>query len=243
MLNVALIPARNGSKRLPGKNIKELKGRPLIAYTICSALSSGVFSDVIVSTNCPNIAEIAVRWGARVPLLRPEKFARDNSPDIEWVNHSVTHMLNQPLHDIGYFAILRPTNPLRSSSTIINAMETIQNTLWADSLRAMELCSQHPGKMWTLDHKSEATAFLPQDKHTVPTHSQPTQSLPAVWSQNASLEIVKSTSLLSTGLISGSRVLGFEMPSYEGFDINTETDWDYLNFLLWRNPELLREVS
>ena len=90
---IALIPARSGSKRLPGKNIKNLNGVPLIAYSIKSALNSKLFTEVIVSTDSQEIAEIAVHWGASVPVLRPPEYASDTSPDIEWVSHSIENMV------------------------------------------------------------------------------------------------------------------------------------------------------
>ena len=79
---IALIPARSGSKRLPGKNIKLLNGVPLIAYTIKSALDSNLFTEIIVSTDSQEIADIAIQWGASVPALRPPEYASDTSPDI-----------------------------------------------------------------------------------------------------------------------------------------------------------------
>jgi len=82
---VALIPARQGSKRVPGKNIRPLQGHPTIAYTIAQAIESGVFDAVIVSTDSDETAAIARHYGAEVPFLRPAQFASDTSPDIEWI--------------------------------------------------------------------------------------------------------------------------------------------------------------
>ena len=89
---VALIPARSGSKRVPGKNVRKLAGHPLIAYTITVACQSDVFDDVIVSTNSERIADIARRYGADVPLLRPDEFSGDLSPDIEWVFNTLNRL-------------------------------------------------------------------------------------------------------------------------------------------------------
>lgn len=86
---VALIPARAGSKRVPDKNIRPLAGHPLIAYTIAAALESKIFSDVIVSTDSENYADIAKYYGAEVPFLRPEGLAGDQSPDIEWLAYTL----------------------------------------------------------------------------------------------------------------------------------------------------------
>ena len=89
-MNIALIPARQGSKRIKGKNVRELEGHPLMAYTIASALESQVFHKVVVSTDSAAYGNIAQRYGADV-IIRPEEFATDTSPDIEWVRHCLLY--------------------------------------------------------------------------------------------------------------------------------------------------------
>src|SRR5260370_20687150 len=89
---VALIPARAGSKRLPGKNIRRLAGHPLMAYTIGAALASGIFTDVIVSTDSDGYAQVARHYGASVPFRRPAELAGDLSPDIDWGEHPLDQM-------------------------------------------------------------------------------------------------------------------------------------------------------
>ena len=86
---VALIPARQGSKRVPGKNVRALGGHPVLAYTIAPAVESGIFESVIVSTDSEEIAALARHYGAEVPFLRPAAFAGDTSPDIEWVEYTL----------------------------------------------------------------------------------------------------------------------------------------------------------
>ena len=90
---VALIPARSGSKRVPKKNIRVLGAHPLIAYSICAAKDAGIFDDVIVSTDSEEIAELARHYGASVPFLRAPEIAGDLSPDIEWVEDTLTCLL------------------------------------------------------------------------------------------------------------------------------------------------------
>ena len=109
---VALIPARAGSERVPGKNVRPLAGHPLLAYSIAAAHESAIFDAVVVSTDSEQIAEIALRYGAAAPELRPPEIATATSPDIEWVLHA--------MRDRGEdaFAILRPTSPFRTAGTI-----------------------------------------------------------------------------------------------------------------------------
>ena len=109
--NVALIPARSGSKRVINKNISPLEGHPLIAYTIISALESNVFDDVIVSTDSNEIKEVSEYYGASVPFIRPEEYSQDKSPDIQWVKHSLNYL--KKIKNYNVFSILRPTSPFR----------------------------------------------------------------------------------------------------------------------------------
>ena len=241
-VSIALIPARAGSKRLPLKNIKPLNGIPIIAYSIIAAKKTGLFSEIIVSTDSEEIAEIAEKWGAKVPSLRPEEFATDESSDIEWVRHAISKLISFPPESVDKVSILRPTSPLRSSESIVNAMRILNACPWADSIRAMEVTSKHPGKMWILDDQNRATAFLNQSDESLPTYNTPTQSLQKLWVQNASLEIAKISAIIETQTISGHNVMGLELPNFEGLDINTTTDWEFLEYLSVKYPEILPKI-
>ena len=169
---IALIPARSGSKRVPGKNIRPLFGHPLMAYSIISAIDSGIFSDIVVSTDSQFYAEIAHYYGANVPFTRPQEYAEDFSPDIEWVLYTLKRLKDQgKVYDC--FSILRPTSPFRLPQTIQRAWKTFLAEDGINSLRAIEKCSQHPGKMWVIRGKRmlPLLPFGPEDK---PWHSSAT---------------------------------------------------------------------
>lgn len=220
---VGLIPARAGSKRVPNKNVLRLHGHPLLAYTISAALDSGVFEKVIVSTDSDEYAQIALHYGAEVPFLRPNSLAQDSSADIGWVAHALENLAL-----IGYefeiFSILRPTSPFRNASTIRRAYEEFSSRTDIDSIRAVELCSQHPGKMWRIkgDHLVPLLSVQPDG---LDWFSSPTQSLPEVWVQNASLEMAFSRCVLESESISGNRIAPFKTVFPEGIDINSEFDF------------------
>jgi CMP-N,N'-diacetyllegionaminic acid synthase len=220
---VGLIPARAGSQRVPNKNVLQLQGHPLLAYTISAALDSGVFEKVIVSTDSDVYAQIALHYGAEVPFLRPNSLAQDSSADIGWVAHSLENLAL-----IGFefeiFSILRPTSPFRNASTIRRAYEEFSSRTDIDSIRAVELCSQHPGKMWRIkgDHLIPLLSVQPDG---LDWFSSPTQSLPEVWVQNASLEIAFSRCVLESESISGNRIAPFRTVFPEGIDINSEFDF------------------
>lgn len=227
---VAFIPARAGSRRIPGKNIRLLSGHPLLSYTVSAALSAGVFKDVILSTDDETTAEVGRYYGAEVPFLRPAAISGDLAPDIEWLSYTFTKLASQGRH-YQSFALLRPTSPLRQPSTIRRAFRELAADCEADSLRAVEPCRQHPGKMWT--RVGERLTPLLDDRGILPPwHSTPYQALPEVWAQNASLEMARYSAYERTGTISGSSIRGFVCEGYEGYDLNDLSDWWVLERLL-----------
>lgn len=220
---VGLIPARSGSKRVPDKNVRLLAGHPLIAYSIGAARDSEVFADVIVSTDSERYAEIARSYGAEVPFLRPSDIAGEFSPDIEWVRHILAE-LAQRGREYDAFSILRPTSPFRLATTIRRAWEEFSREDGVDSLRAVEKCSQHPGKMWVVRGR-RMTPLLPLGPAEQPWHSSQYPTLPEVWVQNASLEIAWARVVEDTGTIAGHVQMPFVTEGYEGFDVNSPYDW------------------
>jgi len=236
---VALIPARAGSKRVPGKNIRRLVEHPLIAYTIAAALESGVFDEVVVSTDSDDYAAIARHYGAEVPFLRPSVFAGSLSPDIEWVEHALTS-LEELGHNYGAFSILRPTSPFRQASTIKRAWQEFSEESGADSLRAVELCRQHPGKMWVVQ-QNRMTPLLSSAPNEQPWHSSQYQALPEVYVQNASLEMAWTRVVHNSRTIAGEVIMPFLTEGNEGFDINNPEDWREAEYLL-ANGAALPEV-
>lgn len=220
---VALIPARSGSKRVPGKNVRALGGHPVIAYTIAAAVKSVVFDAVIVSTDSEQYAEVAQYYGAEVPFLRRPEIAGDLSPDIEWVEETL-----QGLKAIGReydcFSILRPTSPFRQAETIARAWREFISQEGVDSLRAVEKCQQHPGKMWVV-RGQRMVPLLPLGLAEQPWHSSQYQALPEVFVQNASLEIAWSRVVFEGRTIAGDVVMPFFTEGYEGFDVNRPWDW------------------
>lgn len=237
---VALIPARQGSKRVPGKNVRRLGPHPMLAYTIAPALDSGVFDAVLVSTDSPEIAAIARHYGAAVPFLRPVQYAGDTSPDIEWVEHTLTELRNQG-RSWDAFALLRPTSPFRSADTIRRAWARFTALDGIDSLRAVEKCAQHPGKMWVV-HGDRLLPLLKDGPTDRPWHSTPYQALPPVFVQNASLELAWTRVVFHSRTIAGSVLAPFFTEQHEGFDINDRMDWIVAERLLADGEAVLPPV-
>jgi CMP-N,N'-diacetyllegionaminic acid synthase len=227
---VALIPARSGSKRVPDKNIRLLAGHPLIAYSIAAALQSNIFKAVVVSTDSGHYADIARHYGATVPFMRPPAIAGDNSPDIEWVAYTLNRLRDNG-QDYDCFSILRPTSPFRLPETILRAWQEFLSQAGVDSLRAVEKCQQHPGKMWVIRGK-RMLPLLPIGPAEQPWHSSQYPSLPEVYVQNASLEIARAGIVYEDKTIAGNVVMPFITRDYEGFDVNSDYDWNLAEHLV-----------
>jgi N-acylneuraminate cytidylyltransferase len=238
---VALIPARHGSKRVPGKNVRTLGGHPVIAYTIAPAVESGVFDAVIVSTDSEEIAAMARHYGAEVPFLRPPQFAGDTSPDIEWLAYTLGELKRQG-RTWDCFGLLRPTSPFRTADTIRRAWARFSAQDGADSLRAVEKCAQHPGKMWIV-RGERMFPLLPFGPPEQPWHSTPYQALPLVYVQNASLEIAWTRVVFECRTIAGDVIVPFVTERYEGFDINDPHDWMIAERLIADGAAVLPPVA
>jgi CMP-N-acetylneuraminic acid synthetase len=238
---VGLIPARAGSKRVADKNIRPLAGHPVMAYTIAAALQSEVFSDVVVSTDSEDYAQIARHYGAEVPFLRPPELAGDVSPDIEWLEYTLKK-LAQDGRKYDCFSILRPTSPFRLPETIQRACQAFLAEEGVDSLRAVERCRQHPGKMWVIRGK-RMMPLLPLSPQEQPWHSSQYQSLPEVYVQNASLEIAWTRVVLEERTIAGTVVMPFLTEEYEGFDVNNTYDWKLAEHLITKGDVQLPAVT
>lgn len=219
---IALIPAREGSNRIKNKNIKKLFGIHLIGHAINSAKKSRIFDRIIVSTDSKKYASISRKYGADVPFLRPKKFSKSNSPDYEWVKFTLDNLLKKG-EFFTHFFILRPTNPFRSYKTIRRAWKKFESEKQADSLRAIELCKQHPGKMWKVSGKF-MSPFFKKNKFNQPYHNLQFKSLPTLYIQNASLEISKTDVLFRHKTITGKKIIPFFTKKKEGFDINYPID-------------------
>jgi len=219
---IALIGARSGSERVPGKNVRRLAGHPLLAYAIETARQSQVFDRIVVSTDSERIAQVARWYGADVPFLRPDEYATSTSPDIEWIAWTLPRLDQR--YDL--FAIVRATNPFRGPEVIRRGLEQLLATPEADSIRAVELVKQHPGKMWVLDELGRLMRPLLDQSHLdVAWHAGQFQALPPVYVQNSALEIAWARVVEATGTREGRMVAPFLTEGLEGLNIDDEDDF------------------
>jgi CMP-N,N'-diacetyllegionaminic acid synthase len=235
---VALIPARSGSERVRDKNTRPLAGHPLLAYAIASARQAGIFDRIVCSTDNGKIAKVAQRYGADTPFLRPAEFATSTSPDIEWITHALSELDEH--YDL--FAIVRATNPFRGPEVLRLGLEQLLATPEADSIRAVELVKQHPGKMWVLEGKT-MRPLLDQSHLESAWHAGQYQALPEIYVQNSALEIAWTRVVSQTGTREGRVVAPYLTRGYEGFNIDDEDDWDRARRLLDAGQVALPEVE
>jgi len=184
----------------------------------------------MVSTESAETAHIGLHYGAEVPFLRPTEFAGDLSPDIDWVRHAL-ELLRDAGRSFDAFSILRPTSPFRGAATIRRAWTQFQGEKGVDSIRAVERCRQHPGKMWVIEN-GVMRPLLSGGPSNPPWHSMSYQALPPVYVQNASLEMAWARVPFEHGTISGATVAPFFTEGFEGVDLNNAHDWWYAEQLV-----------
>lgn len=221
---IALIPARKGSERIKNKNIYNLNNKPLISYTIKSAIKSKIFDRVIVSTDSIKYAKISEKYGAEVPFLRPKKLSKSKSPDYEWLKFTIDK-LNEENYQFTHFFILRPTNPFRDQKTILRAWKEFKKNKRAESLRAISISKEHPGKMWRVQGKF-MKPIMNFKVLNQPSYNNQFKSLPDIYVQNASLEISKKDVIKKYKTICGKKIIPFFTNEKESFDINYPSDID-----------------
>ena len=240
---ICFIPARSGSKRVPDKNIRELAGHPLMAYTIAVALDSGIFDKVYVVSDSREYLQVAWEYGA---LCIGEDGQKDwtKSRDYDWMKAVADTGYLKPAD---YWMILRPTSPFKTVETIERAWVQFRRHGKDVSVRAIRHSSEHPFKSWCVVKFENFPAvyqmipFIPQSYHGSPRFENQTQNLGLVWIQSATLEIAHA-SILETGTLSGKWIVPYFCQDHEGVDINTEEDWLYCEFLIEKGLAKLPEV-
>ncbi len=208
---IAIIPARSGSKGIIDKNIVELAGFPLVAFSIAAAkLSSGI-SRVIVSTDSEKYAEIARQFGAEVPFIRPANISGDNATDIGFMVHAMDWFDKNEIATPEYWVHLRPTTPLREPRQIDRALQLILNRPKATALRSAYLCASSPFKWFRHSDDGYITSLISEDSD-IDKLNLPRQVYPKVYIPDGYVDIVRRSFVEETNSIHGNRVLGFESP-------------------------------
>jgi CMP-N,N'-diacetyllegionaminic acid synthase len=226
---LALIPARAGSQRVPGKNIRFLQGKPLLAYTIEAAKASSLIDRVLVSTDARGVADTAIAYGAEAPFLRPAEISRSDSTEMEFLEHALDWLREHEDFEPELIVLLYPTSPFRKMESIDAAIREMSRHPEADSLRSVRICSEHPYKMWILKD-GYLQPFVKADDSAV--HTLSFQSLPTVYIQNASIYITKPATIRLKKSPVGDIVVPFIMDELESLDINNPLDFEFAEYYL-----------
>lgn len=221
---IAIIPARGGSKGIPQKNIIDLGGLPLLAWSIRVARAAKVLDEVYVSTDDDEIAKIAKEYGARVPFLRPKELATDKATTVDAISHFILKLkLENNCPDI--VVLLQPTQPFRSVETIIKAIEAYKLT--GSGVVSVSRVAEHPVLMRYFDKSTSVlTRLLGNVNSTVRR-----QDFSEVYRVNGAVYVNSVEDYLQKKSLNDNPI-GVITTELEGVDIDTLDDLDYARFLI-----------
>lgn len=222
---LALIPARGGSKGLPGKNVKPLAGHPLLAYSIKAGQEATLVNRTLVTTDSKNIAEVARQYKAEVPFLRPAEISGDFANDLSFWHHALEWLATKENYRPDYVVQLRPTSPVRPRDLIDRGIQKLLET-GGDSLRVVTPAPQTPYKMWRIAEGEKSMHPLLNLSGTPEPYNEPRQSLPPVYWQIGTLDVIKTTVITEQNSLSGRHIIPFVLEEKYAVDIDTEKDFN-----------------
>jgi len=222
---VAIIPARGNSKSIPKKNIRDFAGYPLIAYSITAALRSEKVTRVIVSTDNEEIAQVAREYGAETPFVRPAALAQDDTMDFPVFEHALQWLAENEKYYPDLVVQLRPTSPVFPINLIDEAIGVILKHPDADSVRGVVQPFENPYKMWRVDEDGSLQPLLQVEGNDEPFNT-PRQALPDTYWQTGHIDVIRTTTILEQGSMSGKTIYPVHIPSEFAIDIDTLLDWE-----------------
>jgi len=236
----ALIPARGGSKRIPRKNLVEVGGKPFIAWTIEAAKKSRYISRVIVSTDDKEIADVAKRYGAEVPFVRPKEIAGDLTPDLPVFEHFLEWLKKNKKEIPDIVAHLRVnTGLLRTAEDIDKGIELLLANKKDDSVRAMIPAPLHPLKTYRMNGEL-LESFVPRAiakklSGLDEPFNEPVQKLPKAYAAAGYFSAIRSDTILKKHSMTGKKIIGYEVPASHAMDIDTPEE---LEFARWKTRNI-----
>lgn len=222
---LGLINARKGSKGVPRKNIKLLNNKPLISYSIEAGLKSNFISEVVVSTDCEEIANISKHYGAKVPFIRPKHLGMDKTLQIEVIKHAV-NFLRLKKKTYNFIILLQPTCPLRSVKDIDNAIRLLIKSKADSVISITKVTSQHPMIMYKGEPKVNIQPLVESNPKGVRR-----QDFENIYWRNGAIYGFKQEVLMNDSVY-GDKIVGYEMPVERSANIDEPFDWDFTEFLL-----------
>lgn len=231
---IAIIPARSGSKGLKNKNILNLNGLPLIAWTIKAALESTYIDNVVVSTDSIDILEIARRFGAEAPILRPREISLDSSQTYSAIEHMLDYYRLKLKQEFEFVVLLEPTSPLRTAEDIDNAIIKLALHPKATSIVGVGKCeTQHPDFLVNIGAEGYISSIL-----ETKIASKRRQDISSVFFLEGSIYISRTKSLREFKTFYQDRTIAFEFPKWKTFEIDDFTDFLIVEKLLQNESRL-----
>jgi CMP-N,N'-diacetyllegionaminic acid synthase len=218
---LGLIPARGGSKGVPGKNIRALAGKPLIQYTIESALQAAKLTDVIISTDSLDIVAIAERAGAKIPFIRPSELAQDHTPALSVIQHALEWLKTQGDH-YDMVCLLQPTSPFRPVGFIDKAITKFLQTE-AESLISVLPVPTDYNPHWVFELNERGLLKIATGEvQIIPRR----QELPRAYFRDGSIYLTKTEVVLKKNSLYGDAISYIEMDNTYHVNIDTMADWE-----------------
>jgi len=230
MKTLGIIPARGGSKRVPGKNIRLLYDKPLIAYTIETSLLSECIDRVVVSTDDAQIAEVGLQYGAEVPFIRPKELAEDSTPDQPVLQHALSWLKKNENWYPEVVFILRPTTPFKTEAIIKEVFMMIESTQ-ADLVRTVSISKGvfHPFWAFKIAPNGFAKPFI--DGIKITDYYQ-AQLLPPAYRLNGVVDAMRAEVVFYPDYFDAATMAMVEIPAANSLDIDTELDFQFCKFLM-----------
>lgn len=221
---IGVIPARGGSKGLPRKNIKILKNKPLIAWTIEEAKKSKYLDHLVLSSDDPEIIKVAKKFGCEVPFIRPISLATDTASGVE----VVLHALETIQHQYDYVVILQPTSPLREALDIDSCIDLCIRKKSSSCVSVSEV-SKSPYWMYSLDKTGHMLPIISTESNTR------RQDLPKVYALNGAVYVANCEWLMKNKKLVTTETIAYVMPKERSVDIDDEVDFMLAKILIERN--------
>jgi CMP-N,N'-diacetyllegionaminic acid synthase len=224
---LGIITARGGSKGIPGKNIKLLGGKPLIAYTINVAQKSNLITDLIVSTDDVDIADVSKKHGAVVPFMRPSELASDTAGHREVMEHGIRFMEEAKKYTYDYVVILQPTSPFRTVEDMEGTLAKLIATGADSAVSIVQIPSnQHPIKIKKLEGDFVQPYCIAEEEGTR------RQDLPVAYKRSGAVYAMKRDLIVEQKRLYGETIAGYVVPAERSVDIDYPEDWLIAEYML-----------
>jgi N-acylneuraminate cytidylyltransferase len=236
---LALIPARGGSKGIPRKNIRPFAGFPLVAWSIAAAKEATCVSRIIVSTDDPEIADVARECGAETPFLRPVELAQDSTTDLPVFEHALEYLDEREGYRPDVVVQLRPTSPIRPRGIVDEAVRILLAHKDADCVRGVVPAGQNPHKMWRFAGEGQPMKPLLEVEGIPEPYNAPRQILPPIYWQTGHIDAIRVSTIANKHSLTGDVIYPLLIDPRYTIDIDTLADWAKYEALVYSGLDMV----